>query len=109
MSEWKIAEKRPDEEAGWIGKATITDLQVKKGKDIFGENSENPDDDFMCIMVDRAGKSIKVDQIRQFSNMKEVHYKSKAAQFVKAYGSGPKKGMKVNVKTNSDGFWELVL
>jgi hypothetical protein len=109
MSDWKLGKPAPEDEPGYIGKAKISKLETLTGKAIFGDKAQNADDQFLCIYVHRRDKDVKIDQIHLFRDMSNLHPKSKAGQFMHAYGCTPKVGMQVNVKTNGDGFWELVL
>ena len=95
-------------EPGTRKQATITDIEEQKAEEIFGPNAKNPD---QLLFVIRA----KVDEFegriatitKPLTNI--ISPRSRLALFKAKYGEFPKIGMKVQVETNENGFWNLIL
>ncbi len=88
-------------------KARIIRLDTKKAKEIF-KNTKTPDQELIEIYANVDGWEGRIGTIPK-PPTKYVSPKSKMAAFLQKYKKPPSVGMLVDVATNQNGFWELVL
>lgn len=103
---YKIVDKK--RKPGLKAKATITKVQLVKAAEIFKDKAKDPEQQLYAI----HGRVNELEmRIATFSKPQadEISPKSRLAQFKQHYKRFPAIGMKVDVVTDENGYWKIVL
>ena len=103
---YQIVDKK--REAGLKSKAQITNIQEVKAGQIFGEKARDPAQSVYAIYARIDGRDMRVATFSKPFG-KEISSKTKLAQFKQRYKQFPKVGLKIDLMTSADGFWNIVL
>jgi len=92
---------------GLKDKAKITRIETKKAREIF-KNTKTPEQQLIVIVANVNGWEGRIGTIPK-PPTKYVSPKSKMAKFLQRYKKTPDVGVLVDVETNENGFWGIVL
>lgn len=103
---YKIVDKK--RKPGLKAKAPITKVQQVKAVEIFKDKAKDPEQLLYAIYGRVNGREMRIATFtKPFSE--EISPKSRLAQFKQRYKHFPKTGMKVDVVTDDNGYWKIVL
>jgi lysyl-tRNA synthetase class II len=91
---------------GQTAKGTITKITTMQAGDIFKKTAKDPKQEVYELTANVEGVETRIGTINKPPS-KYISPKHKLAQFRQRYGQFPKVGMKVDVATDSKGFWKL--
>lgn len=94
-------------------KATVTQIEVTKAGEIFGDKAKEPDKDVVRISFEgpegvAGNATISAPGISK-GKVIARNPKSNLFKYVKHYGHGPRKGDAVIVRMDEDGFFRLIV
>ena len=93
---------------GLKAKATITKVQLVKAAEIFKDKAKDPEQELYAIHGRVNDREMRIATFtKPFSE--EISPKSRLAQFKQRYKHFPKLGMRVDVVTDDNGYWKIVL
>ncbi len=93
---------------GQTAKATITKIVLTKAGEVYKKGARNPEQPVYAIIANIEGWEGRIATINKPPS-RYISQKSKMALFKARYKAYPKVGIKVNVVTNEQGYWKLVL
>jgi len=88
--------------------AVIADIKEAKGSALFGSKTRNPEQEFFTIHANVDGRDMRVAAIIK-PESKTISSRHTLARFKEKYGAFPEKGMKIEIETNENGYWTLVV
>ena len=103
---YKIVDKK--RKPGLKAKATITKVQVAKAAEIFKEKAKDPEQQLYAIQGSIDGRDMRIATFSK-PQSNEISSKSRLAQFKHRYKRFPTVGMKVDVVTDDNGYWKIVV
>jgi len=89
-------------------RVTISEIKEMKAGEIFGPKARNPEQPFYAMFAKVDGRDLRIASMPK-PDQKIISPRHKLARFKEKYGAYPEKGMKVEIETNENGFWNLVL
>jgi hypothetical protein len=93
---------------GLKAKATITKVQLVKAAEIFKEKAKDPEQQLYAIQGSIDGRDMRIATFSK-PQSNEISSKSRLAQFKHRYKRFPTVGMKVDVVTDDNGYWKIVV
>jgi hypothetical protein len=103
---YEIVDKK--RKPGLKGKATITKVQLVKAAEIFKEKAKDPEQQLYAIHGRVNDREMRIATFTKPQG-EEISSKSKLARFKQRYKRFPALGMKVDVVTDENGYWEIAL
>lgn len=103
---YKIVDKK--RKPGLKAKATITKVQLVKAAEIFKEKAKDPEQQLYAIQGSIDGRDMRIATFSK-PQSNEISSKSRLAQFKHRYKRFPTVGMKVDVVTDDNGYWKIVV
>lgn len=94
---------------GITSKATITRIEIIKAGEIYKDKAKDPEQR-LCVIYGKVEHDGWEGRLRTISRppTKQISTKTKMAQFKLRYKQFPKSGMKVDVITDSNGYWKMI-
>ena len=89
-------------------RVVITDIKEMRAGEIFGPKARNPEQIFYAIFANVDGRDLRIASMPK-PDQKTISPRHQLARFKEKYGGYPEKGMKIEIETNENGFWNLVL
>jgi len=114
LGEWTNRQLTKEEQPGFVQMVPIESVEVTTAGEVYqGKSAGDPSQKVAQVFVLREnaqGKSsrVKVATIPIPENTSEIDPRSHAGRYTAKYHKPPAKGDMVNVRTNAQGFWELV-
>jgi hypothetical protein len=103
---YKIVDKK--RKPGLKAKATITKVQLVRAAEIFKDKAKDPEQELYSIHGRVNDHEMRIATFSKPQNH-EISSKSKLARFNIRYKHFPKLGMKVDVETDENGYWKIIL
>jgi hypothetical protein len=103
---YKIVDKK--RKPGLKAKATITKVQLVKAAEIFKEKAKDPEQQLYAIHGRVNDREMRIATFTKPQSV-EISSKSKLARFKQRYKRFPALGAKVDVVTDENGYWKIVL
>ncbi len=103
---YKIVDKK--RKPGLKAKATITKVQQVKAVDIFKDKAKDPQQQLYATYGRVNGREMRIATFAKPQG-EEISPKSRLAQFKQRYKQFHKVGMRVDVVTDDNGYWKIVI
>lgn len=103
---YKIVDKK--RKPGLKAKAAITKVQLVKARDIFKDKAKDPEQMLYAIYGRVDGREMRLATFNK-PQAEEISPKSKLALFKHRYHRFPTVGMRVDLVTNPNGFWQIAM
>jgi hypothetical protein len=94
--------------AGLRKKVAITNIKEMRAEEVFGQKAKNPQQMLYTVFGNIEGIERRLGVFTK-PLAKEISPKSKLALFQHKYGKFPDIGMKIEIETNKDGYWNIVI
>lgn len=86
----------------------IIDIKICKAKELFGNETKNPDKEMYLLILENKEFNVKTEQPIPVYPVGNVPDNSKLGMFIKRYGKF-EVGMIIKLEKDNKGFWKLIV